>query len=330
MSKVFDSLLNPRRAAEGMAVAHRAAVRRGWFSLVVAVVCLSAVSLAAAVDEFVDETAVSLSGKAVLVTGSTDGLGRQVAIRLGNLGAHVLVHGRNAERGEEVVKAINAGPGSAVFYGADLGSLAQVRQLAAAVRQNHDSLHMLINNAGIGSGASDGGERPLSEDGHELVFQVNYLSHYLLTHELMPLLEAGAPSRIINVASAGQRPINFDDVMMEHNYNPSNAYTQSKLAQILFTFELAPMVKDKGITVNALHPASFMDTTLVRQAGAEARSTVTEGADAVMNLAVGEQFAVRTGVYMNGKREARANAQAYDHHARRKLDELSRRLVGID
>ncbi len=326
MSKVFDRLMKSRGIA--------AAFPGQWLLLASAGVALTAVlfaaALPAAADEVSDEHTVSLSGKTVLVTGSTDGLGRQVAIRLGNLGAHVLVHGRNAERGEEVVTAINAGPGSAAFYRADLGSLAQVRELAAAVRRDHDSLHMLINNAGIGSGASDDGERPLSEDGFELVFQVNYLSHFLLTHELLPLLEAGAPSRIINVASAGQRPINFDDVMMEHNYNPSNAYTQSKLAQILFTFELAPEVKGKGITVNALHPASFMDTTLVRRAGADARSTVTEGADAVMNIAIGEEFAERTGVYMNGKRDARANAQAYDHQARRKLDELSRRLVGLD
>lgn len=272
----------------------------------------------------------TLQGKVVMVTGSTDGLGREVAVRLGNLGAHVLVHGRNLERGQEVVSEINSGPGSARLYQADLGSLAQVRELASAVRRDHGELHLLINNAGIGSGASDDGNRPLSVDGHELVFQVNYLSHFLLTHELLPLIRAAAPSRIINVASAGQRPINFDDVMMEHNYNPSNAYTQSKLAQILFTFDLADALKDTGITVNALHPASFMDTTLVRQAGADPRSSVSEGADAVMNIAIGEEFVDRTGVYMNGMRDARANAQAYDHEARRKLDELSRRLTGLD
>jgi NAD(P)-dependent dehydrogenase (short-subunit alcohol dehydrogenase family) len=274
--------------------------------------------------------AETLEGKVVMITGSTDGLGREVAIRLGNLGAHVLVHGRNLERGQQVVDEINAGPGTARFYRADLGSLAEVHELASAVRRDHEELHILINNAGIGSGASADGTRPLSTDGHELVFQVNYLSHYLLTHELMPLIRAGAPSRIINVASAGQRPINFDDVMMEHNYNPSNAYTQSKLAQILFTFELADVLKGTQVTVNALHPASFMDTTLVRQAGAEPRSSVSEGADAVMNIAVDKEFAERTGVYMNGMREARANAQAYDHEARRKLDDLSRRLTGMD
>lgn len=287
--------------------------------------CLIAVSATASADS--DRT---LDGKVVMITGSTDGLGREVALRLGDLGAHILVHGRNTERGQLVVDEINAGPGTARFYRADLGSLAEVRQLAAAVRRDHDQLHILINNAGIGSGASEGGERPLSADGHELVFQVNYLSHFLLTHELMPVIKAGAPSRIINVASAGQRPINFDDVMMEHHYNPSNAYTQSKLAQILFTFDLADALKGAGITVNALHPASFMDTTLVRQSGADPRSTVSEGADAVMNIAIGEEFAERTGVYMNGMRDARANAQDYDHEARRKLEELSRRLTGLD
>lgn len=273
---------------------------------------------------------VSMVDKTVMVTGSTDGMGRVLALRLGESGANVIVHGRNVERGEAVVEQIRSAGGRAWFYPADLASLDAVRELADRVLAEHESLHLLINNAGVGTGVSPEGERPLSEDGHELIFQVNYLSHFLLTELLLPRLKESAPARVINVASAGQRPINFSDVMMSEHYNPSNAYTQSKLAQILHAFTLAKRLEDSGVVVHALHPATFMDTTLVRESGATPRSSVEEGADAVMNLALGEQFGENTGMYMSGMREARANAQAYDREARRKLDRLSRELTGLE
>jgi NAD(P)-dependent dehydrogenase (short-subunit alcohol dehydrogenase family) len=128
------------------------------------------------------EEEISLSGKTVLVTGSTDGLGREVARRLGAMGATVIVHGRNVERGEEVVRDIHEAGGEAVFYRADLASLDEVAALAETVLENHDRLDILINNAGI----SGRGERRTSVDGHELVFAVNYLSHFLLTQRLLP------------------------------------------------------------------------------------------------------------------------------------------------
>ena len=117
----------------------------------------------------------SMDGKTVLITGSTDGLGREVAIRLGMLGAHVLVHGRNAQRGAEVVETINNSTGSAQFYQADFGSLNNVRELANTVKRDHQKLHVLINNAGLGSGFA-GGQRRVSQDGYEMVLQVNYLA----------------------------------------------------------------------------------------------------------------------------------------------------------
>ena len=292
-------------------------------SLCLAMVVLMTAASAAAQD-------VPMHGKTVLITGSTDGMGRELALRLGAMGADVIVHGRNLERGNAVVEQIRSDGGRAWFYPADLASLDAVRSLADRVLTGHDALHLLINNAGIGSGVSSDGERPLSEDGHELIFQVNYLSHFLLTELLLPRMLESAPARIINVASAGQRPINFSDVMMSEHYNPGSAYTQSKLAQILHAFELAKRLENTGVNVYALHPATFMDTTLVREAGATPRSTVDEGADAVMNLAVSEEFAQHSGIYLNRKREARANAQAYDHEARRKLDRLSRELTGLD
>jgi NAD(P)-dependent dehydrogenase (short-subunit alcohol dehydrogenase family) len=274
------------------------------------------------------QDSIDMNGKTVLITGSTSGLGETVARRLGAMGATVIVHGRNAERGAEVVDAINsAGPGRAVFYQADLGSLDEVEALAARVRDEHPQLHLLINNAGIGGASQDA--RRESTDGYELVFAVNYLSHFYLTRELLPLLEASAPSRIVNVASIGQAAVNFDDVMMESgNYNQMGAYSQSKLAQIMFTISLAEMLDPEQVTVNSLHPATFMDTPMVTEAGRQPMTSVEDGADAVMQLAVGNALTGRTGLYFNSMEEARARVQqAYDAEARERLWELSIDLV---
>jgi NAD(P)-dependent dehydrogenase (short-subunit alcohol dehydrogenase family) len=270
-------------------------------------------------------TGVDLTGKTALVTGSTDGLGREVALRLAALGAQVIVHGRNRERGAEVVRQIESAQGKAVFYAADLASLAETRRLAETVLAHHQRLDILINNAGIGSV----GERRTSVDGHELVFAVNYLSGYVLTHMLLPLIQRSAPARIVNVSSLGQQPIDFNDVMLTRGYSGTRAYSQSKLAQILFTIDLAGQLPPDRVTVNCLHPATFMDTAMVRNAGREPMTTVAEGADAVMQLAVSPALAGRTGLFFNGLKEARANDQAYDAQAREKLKALSRELTGV-
>jgi NAD(P)-dependent dehydrogenase (short-subunit alcohol dehydrogenase family) len=269
-----------------------------------------------------------LRGKTVLVTGATDGVGRVVARRLGADGARVLVHGRNRERGAAVVNEIVRAGGTAEFLPADLSSLAEVRRLAETVRQKTDRLDILINNAGIGGGGS-GASRQASADGHELRLAVNYLAGFLLTHLLLPLLKASAPSRVVNVASAGQEAMDFSDLMLTRSYNGGRAYRQSKLAQILFTIDLAEELHGSGVTVNALHPATYMDTTMVRQAGVTPASSVEEGADAIMQLAVAAALDGKSGLYFNGRRETGADAQAYDGEARRRLRNLSRELTGL-
>ncbi len=269
-----------------------------------------------------------LDGHTALVTGSTDGLGRVVAGRLADLGASIIVHGRNVERGQAVVREIRATGADAVFYRADFASLAQVDALATQVLDEHDRLDLLINNAGIWARAGDD-TRYTSEDGHELTFAVNYLSGFLLTHRLLPLLQGSAPARVVNVASVAQQPIEFDNVMLTRDFSPGRAYGQSKLAQIMFTVDLARQLPANEVAVNSLHPATLMDTTMVRVAGAEARSTVDEGADAVMQLAVSPELAGRSGLYFNGLEEAQANAQAYDDDALRRLRELSMELTGL-
>ncbi|MDX8435171.1 SDR family NAD(P)-dependent oxidoreductase [Mesorhizobium abyssinicae] len=269
---------------------------------------------------------MDLKDKTVLITGSTDGVGRMVAERLGASGARVLVHGRDEGRGKAVASAIEAAGGKAELVVADLSSLAEVRRLAEAVRARTNRLDILINNAGIGT-AGEASKRQVSADGYELRFAVNYLAGFLLTSELLPLLRASAPARIVNVASAGQQAIDFDDVMLTQGYSGVRAYCQSKLAQILFTVDLAGELKGSGVTVNALHPASYMDTTMVRQAGVTPWSSVETGADAILNLATSPALEGRSGLYFDGQRESRADAQAYDEKARRQLHSLSLGLI---
>lgn len=272
-------------------------------------------------------SAESIAGRqVVLVTGSTNGLGREVALAMARRGAHVIVHGRNRERGMEVVERIGTGSGgSASFYAADLGSIAQVRALAQAVLRDYDRIDVLVNNAGIW--LSRDNTRRLSADGHELSFAVNYLSHYLLTRMLLPLIPASPESRIVNVSSGAQTPIDFDDPMMEDGYSGRRAYAQSKLAQILHTFDLAEELEGTGIKVNALHPATLMDTHMVLSAGVRPRSSVQEGLEAVMNLIAGDDLG--TGQYFDGLTVSRADPQAYDEEERAELRRLSEALVGL-
>ena len=267
------------------------------------------------------------NAKTTLVTGSTDGVGREVALRLGGDGWRVLIHGRDRERGKAVVAAIEKAGGTAEFIAADLSTLAEVRRLADAVQKTTQRLDLLINNAGIGSGGPHG-VRQESAGGYEFRFAVNYLSGFLLAHLLLPLIEKSAPARIINVSSLGQQAIDFDDVMLTHDYSGMRAYRQSKLAQILFTLDLAHDLKGTGVTVTALHPATFMNTAMVRQFGTP-MSTVEEGADAIMRLAVSGDVDGTTGLYFNGQREAKADPQAYDAGARQKLKALSLELSGL-
>jgi NAD(P)-dependent dehydrogenase (short-subunit alcohol dehydrogenase family) len=260
-----------------------------------------------------------------LVTGSTDGLGRALALELAADGYHVIVHGRSEERGHEVVGAIEAGGvGSARFFRADFASLAEVAELAAAIREAYPRIDLLVNNAGIGPGVPNH-ERVLTSDGHELRFQVNYLAGYLLTRDLIPLLvaaaDAGGEPRIVSVTSRNQQPLVFADLRMDGGYSGGLAYGRSKLAQILFTMDLADELADSGVAAYAVHPAPAMNTGLVLETGATPQSTVEDGLRSVLQ-------AVRTrehpsGTYFFELEARRAHEQAYDLEARCRLRELS-------
>jgi NAD(P)-dependent dehydrogenase (short-subunit alcohol dehydrogenase family) len=264
-----------------------------------------------------------LTEKTVLVTGATDGLGRGIVHHLAQCHATVLVHGRDAVRAEALAVELRAAGATAVrSYVADLASLAQVRRLAGELVATEPRLDVVVNNAGIGSTVPTA-ERMESCDGIELRFAVNYLAHYVLTRALLPLLKASPPSRIVHVVSAGQAPIDFTDPMITRGYSGARAYCQSKLAQIMFTFDLAEELAGTGVTANALHPATFMPTKIV----ASPISTLDEGVQATVRLISDPALAGVTSKYFNGTHEATADAQAYDPAERAKLRALSDELA---
>jgi NAD(P)-dependent dehydrogenase (short-subunit alcohol dehydrogenase family) len=244
----------------------------------------------------------------ILVTGASDGLGRVVAADLAQRGHDVLIHGRDAGRTEEVAGEI----GAAGTFLADFSSLADVRKLIDEL----PPLEVLVNNAGLISR-----DRVVTDDGIELTFQVNYLAPFLLTSAL---LAGRPPRRVVNVASAGQMVPDFQNLMLEDGYDEWRAYRQSKLAQIMFTFECAQRFPDVEST--ALHPATFMDTKMVRATVGDPHSTVREGADATVRLADDLSLDVQ-GRYFDGLEEARPNAVAYDPEARKRLWDVSEQLI---
>jgi NAD(P)-dependent dehydrogenase (short-subunit alcohol dehydrogenase family) len=266
----------------------------------------------------------------VLVTGATDGLGKAVVTELARAGATVLLHGRDEARGAATLAELRAETGNErlSWYRADLSSLDAVRGLAEAVSADHERLDVLVNNAGIGTVDPGGGQRLESKDGYELRFAVNYLAPFLLTRLLEPLLVGSAPARIVNVSSAGQAPIDFDDVMLERGYDGVRAYCQSKLALVMLTFDVADELRESNVTANCLHPGTYMPTKMVLAAGVTPLDSLETGVRATMRLVAGPELEGVSGRYFNRLDEAQAHAQAYDPEARSRLREVSERLVG--
>ena len=260
----------------------------------------------------------------ILVTGSTGGLGRETALALAQAGDHVILHGRNEQRAQDVLRQIQEdGRGSARFYRADLASLEETKSLAESILADYERLDALVNNAGVFIPGED--NRRTTDDGYELHFQVNYLAGYVLTNMLMPLLESSAPSRIINVAS-GQRPLVFDDLQFEENYDGLQAYFRSKNAQIMMSYAMEPELSKRGITINSMFPSALMNTDMVKDAGFEPQSSVETGRDALLQLINDD---VGTGHFFNIFEVGEAIPQATDPDAQRKLLEASAALTSI-
>ncbi|MGW0666612.1 SDR family NAD(P)-dependent oxidoreductase [Streptomyces sp. NPDC002746] len=274
--------------------------------------------------------APSAFDRTVLITGATQGLGLHLARDLAGRGATLILHGRDRgrlDRAADEVRAVSAGRGEVRTCLADLSDLDQVRSMAAAVREAEPRLDVLVNNAVAGGGAEPL-LREVSAQGHELRFAVNYLAPCLLIRELLPLLSASAPARVVQVASMGQSAVDFDDVMMERGYEGLEAYCRSKLAMIMSTFDLAAQeTSGSGITFNALHPAHLMDTRGVREYGLTPEVSVEEGVRPTVRLITDPALAEVTGRYFDRFTDTAAHEQAYDPRARERLAALTRDLL---
>jgi NAD(P)-dependent dehydrogenase (short-subunit alcohol dehydrogenase family) len=259
----------------------------------------------------------------VLVTGTTSGLGRHLVQRLAAAGAAVVAHGRDTERLRRTRDQIREATGREVdTVQADLADLTQVHRLADEVLDRYPQLHALVNNAGVGFGPPGSG-REVSTDGIELRFAVNHLASYLLARRLADRLVASAPARIVQVASAGQLALDPDDPFTERGYDGVTAYRRSKLAQVMASFDLAADLVGTGVSVNAVHPATFMDTAMVREAGQAPSSSVEEGVDAVWWLLTDPALDWVSGHYFEGTKPAQPDPHADDPAARAWLRHLS-------
>ncbi len=257
----------------------------------------------------------------VLVTGATSGIGLSTAQRLAAEGASVLVHGRDPARVDDVVSRLRRG-GRAEGFVADLSALAEAVKLSSEAVARFPPLDAVIANAGVGPG-SPGGKREVSRDGFELRFAVNYLAHFVLIRELR---SHGLPRRaIVAVSSAGQAPIDFDDPMLERRYDGWLAYGRSKLAQVMHTFDLAGV--PDSVPINALHPGTYLDTSMVRQMGIAPLGTADDGAANIVGLLRETLDGKVTGGYFDGRRPAQPHEQALDPTARGRLRELSQSLT---
>ncbi|HKA88554.1 MAG TPA: SDR family oxidoreductase [Haliangiales bacterium] len=278
-----------------------------------------------------------MKGKTVLVTGATQGIGKVTALELARMGASVAVTARDRARGEATAEEIKDKAGAAVeLHLCDFASQADIRRFAAEFLAKHDKLDVLVNNAG-----AINMERRLTPDGIEMTFAVNHLGYFLLTHLLLPALEAAAPSRIVVVASDAHARghIDFDDLMGEKSYAGFRAYGQSKLANILFTYELARRLDGKRVTANCLHPG-----VVATGFGRNDKSwlsygiklvapfflTPEEGAQTSIYLASSPDVEGTTGKYFAKSKEKKSNRESYDRDVQRRLWEVSEKLTGLD
>jgi retinol dehydrogenase-14 len=280
-----------------------------------------------------------MRGKVVLVTGSTSGIGKQTARELAALGAHVAIVGRSEEKTAAVVREITAAVGSDTVDGlvADLSSQADVRALAERVLRTYDRIDVLVNCAGAYYG-----DRHTTVDGLELTFALNHVAYFLLTNLLLDRLQASAPARVVNVSSDAQRigRIDFDDLQGERRYGGQRAYNQSKLANVLFTYELARRLEGTGVTATVVHPGVVRTNfgqdnpnrlmRLMTTVALPFMKTPEQGADTVVHLASSPDVEGVTGKYFANRRARPSSKRSYDREVAARLWTVSEQLAGLN
>ena len=267
-----------------------------------------------------------MKNKVVLVTGATDGIGKETALKLAGLGAGVLLHGRDERKCTRVldeIKRVNSS-GSHQFFLADFSSLADVAGMAADIMRSHSQLDVLVNNAG-----NFYKTRKMSADDFEMTFAVNHLAPFLLTLLLLDLLKAAASARIVNVASSAHKSINrvdFDNLQGEKEYDPFTAYCLSKLGNVLFTKTLARKLAGSGVSVNALHPG-VVSTNLLRKSYHIDRISTTEGAKTSVYLASSPKCADVSGMYFKNSQDRKPSELANDKDLQNDFWKISEEMV---
>ncbi len=278
-----------------------------------------------------------LAGKTILITGATDGIGKETARQLAAYGAHILITGRNHQKAEATVQELRQFTGNPHidFLIADLSSQRQVWSLAETVKAKTSSLYVLINNAG-----AIFMQRQVSEDGIEMTFALNHLGYFSLTLLLLDVLKASAPARIINVSSVAHRGarLDFEDLQNQRSYQGWRVYSQSKLANLLFTYELARRLEGSGITVNALHPG-FVATRFGRSNGGIfdplfrlfqfAAISPEEGARTSVYLAASPEVEGVSGKYFEKCKAVPSSPESYDIASAQRLWEISLQMTGL-
>ncbi|HXW95625.1 MAG TPA: SDR family oxidoreductase [Nitrososphaerales archaeon] len=272
-----------------------------------------------------------------MVTGASSGIGKETSRKLAELGATVVMASRNQKRGVRAISEIKGANNNAQveLMLADFASLDSVRALVKEFLEKHDSLHVLVNNAG-GVRVT----RSVTSDGFETTFQVDYLSHFLLTNLLLEVLKKSAPSRIINVSSAShyRGHMNFDDLQLKKGYGVMKAYSQAKLAQVLFTYELSRRLEGTGVTVNSLHPGAVATNLWKGSLGPFSflgnisrlfLISPEKGAEAPVYLTSSSEVEGVTGKYYDRMREKQSSAESHDQAAARKLWDESERMTGL-
>lgn len=268
-----------------------------------------------------------MQNKTVLVTGSTDGIGKQTALELAQQGAQVIVHGRSREKAQTARDDIRRATGNnrVGYVAADLASLAEVRTLAQHVLSEYDRLEVLINNAGVFAQT-----RLVSVDGYELSLAVNHLAPFLLTNLLLEQLQASAPARVITVSSVAHNRgrMDFENLNSEKSFGGYAAYAMSKLANVLFAYELAERVKAAGVTSNALHPG-VITTKLLAQGFNTTGESLAQGAATSVYLATSPEVEGVTGQYFDKCRAVASSPLSHDRALQQRLWRESERLTGL-